>query len=169
MTYSPNNFITIEEQEEIKKIFCSDTISWYYNPTTILNNKRNRPQFTHRIYADGKVCSDHYSLIHKIFSKVIPEFQTHTLNRIKANLNLAHSNRKILPPHQDLSGGEGIVYIYYVEDSDGPTIIHENRFKKIKINPKQGRLVRFPATTLHSGNVPRKYERRTVINFVFEN
>lgn len=156
------------EQEYLKKVFCSDNISWYYNPTTILNSKLNRPQLTHSLYKNNQICSEYFSPVYEIFSKYIPEFQTHRLNRIKANLNFAHSNRKILPPHTDLSGGEGIVYIYYIEDSDGPTILYPSRFRKIKVNPEQGKLIRFPATTLHSGNVPRKYSRRSVINFVFE-
>lgn len=168
--YTGSEAVSIADRETLQGIFSSSTFQWYYNPTTItkdISPKVNRSQFTHSIYQDETVCSNLYSLIYDIFSYKIPEFKTHKLNRIKANLNIAHSNRKILPPHRDLSGGEGIVYIYYVDDSDGPTILYDG-WKKIKIEPKKGKLIRFPATMLHTGNVPRKYERRTVINFVFE-
>jgi len=165
--YHGSESVSIADRELLKDIFLSDTFPWYYNQTTISDNKINRSQFTHRIYQNDTVCSDHYSIIHEIFSYKIPEFHTHKLNRIKANLNIAHSNRKILPPHRDLSGSEGVVYIYYVDDSDGHTILYDG-WKKIKVEPRKGKLIRFPASMLHTGNVPKKYDRRTVINFVFE-
>lgn len=165
--YSGAESVSISDREKLKRIFSSDTFDWYYNPTTILDNKVNRSQFTHRIFQNETACSRHYPLIHEIFSPKIPEFKTHKLNRIKANLNIAHANKKILPPHTDLGGGEGIVYIYYVDDSDGPTILYDG-WKRIKVEPKKGKLLRFPATMLHTANVPRKYDTRIVINFVFE-
>jgi hypothetical protein len=165
--YTGSEAISIADRNTLEDIFTSDLFPWYYNPTTIGDNKINRSQFTHRIYLDDTVCSDHYSLIHDIFSRKIPEFETHKLTRIKANLNIAHSNRRTLPPHRDLDGKEGVIYIYYVNDSDGSTILYDER-KKIKVYPKKGKLIRFPATTWHTGNVPRKNDRRIVINFVFE-
>lgn len=158
--------ISISDREILYKEFTSDTFNWFYSPTTIINDKSNRSQFNHVIYHRDAAWSDKFDLVYNIFSHKIPEFKTHKLHRIKANLNVAHSNRKILPPHQDLGGREGVVYIYYVNDSDGPTTLHDG-WRRIKIKPEKGKLIRFPATTWHTGNVPRKYDTRVVINFVF--
>ena len=71
-------------------------------------------------------------------------------------------------PHIDDHTSKGSVsYIYYVHDSDGPTRIYENWWRTIKVNPKQGRLLRFASDTRHSGNIPYKFETSTVINFVW--
>ena len=48
-----------------------------------------------------------------------------------------------------------------------PTTFYDG-WRKRKVNPKQGRLVRFPSDTTHSTNVPFKYEKRIVLNIVFE-
>ena len=75
---------------------------------------------------------------------------------------------------------KSITYLYYINDSDGPTIIYNKRgqkydtpkppwwWKKTKVLPKQGRLVRFHSDSVHSGNVPYKYDSRTVLNLIFE-
>ena len=151
----------------LEETFTSNDFDWHYSPFTITDSKVNRSQFSHILYHPESGYSDYYSLIHNIFSHEIPEFKTHRLNRIKSNLNVAHSNRRILPPHRDLGGKDGIIYIYYVNDSDGPTTLHDG-WKRIKIEPKKGKLIRFPATTWHTGNVPRKHDTRIIINFVFD-
>jgi len=74
----------------------------------------------------------------------------------------------LIRPHTDMHGKSGIVYIYYPETSDGATRFYLNRFNIKKVNPIQGRLVKFDATIPHTGDVPVKHERRTCINFVFE-
>jgi len=76
-------------------------------------------------------------------------------------------DKSILMPHRDLDGNDGIIYLYYVEDSDGPTTFYPENKKVISVNPVRGRLVKFPATLYHSANVPRKYDSRIVINLVF--
>jgi len=161
---------------------------WYYNKTTIHYNEdtlnfphkskvpkifrkfsptKNKPQFTHTLFRDGEIKSDYYNDAVNIFSGIIPEFKTMSLARMKANLTYPHKDRSILMPHRDLDGEDGIIYIYYVDDADGPTTFYHENGKVDKVDPVGGRLVRFPATLYHSANVPKKYDRRTVINIVF--
>ena len=52
-----------------------------------------------------------------------------------------------------------LALLYYVNDSDGDTIIYENKKTlKIKktIKPKQGRIVIFDGSYWHSGSQPKK-------------
>lgn len=170
----------------ISAILNNSHFPWFYNKTTIHYNEdtlnfskktqgifrkfsssKNKPQFTHTFFRDDEIKSDYYNDIINCFSGIIPELTTNTLLRIKANLTHPYRDKSILMPHRDLDGNDGIIYLYYVEDSDGPTTFYPENKKVISVNPVRGRLVKFPATLYHSANVPRKYDSRIVINLVF--
>lgn len=58
--------------------------------------------------------------------------------------------------------------IYYVNDSDGNTVIFNNRLKARKvIEPKKGRIVLFHGHHFHAGQPPIKSSKRVVINYNF--
>lgn len=163
-----NDYLPEEQQKIIKNIITDYQIPWYYHKTTAFdeNTKNQKPQMCHYLYNDGNICSPHYYDIMNQF--YIPEFSTHRLNRIKFNLNFPHHNRKLIKPHLDLVSGRGVSYLYYPITSDGPTFVWHNRWKKQKIHPIQGRIIRIPGNMYHTGNIPYKYERRIVMNIVFE-
>lgn len=150
----------------LQQTFGSVYFPWFYNPQTITNNDRH--QFVHTLYNENKINSSHYDIVRNLFDQYVPEFETHKLVRIKLNLNTPYKNNDILPPHKDIPF-PGIVYIYYVYDSDGNTLFYDNAGNQTKsIEPKAGKLIKFPAHTLHSGQTPYESERKIVINFVFE-
>lgn len=182
-----DNFIPENNQMIVGGVLRDLYFPWYYNTTTIkytensldFNKKylkwwqrkfpinNNKPQFTHTFYKNGEIKSNYFEIIKNSFFDYIPEFQTHNLDRIKANLTYPYRDRSILMPHRDLDGKDGVIYLYYVEDSDGPTIVFDENGKMQKIHPKQGRVLKMSALTYHSSNVPNKYEKRVVINIVF--
>jgi hypothetical protein len=83
-------------------------------------------------------------------------------------LQLPSSNTsKILLPHTDQQDPH-LVFLYYVNDSDGDTVFYEqDRKTEIKrVSPKKGRAVIFDGLIPHSGSTPTKNERLTInINF----
>ena len=113
--------------------------------------------------------------------KELPEFKTHNLIRGKINITLPYKKRYHLSPHIDFPHPDAVSYLYYVEDTDGPTVIWNKKYdkfiednpspswwlKKTKVHPQQGRLVKFSANMLHSGNVPYNYNSRTVLSLLF--
>lgn len=167
----------------IKSMLCGDNtyFPWYYNETTIGNHYKDKHQWTHGLCRDGEITSPYYEQIKLHISPFIPEYLTHKLLRCKVNLNTPYKRKEAILRHidenqktlnssyigKDSNIENAVSYVYYVNDSDGPTRIFKNWWKTLKIHPKQGRLVRFPSTTSHSGNVPYKFESRIVINFVF--
>ena len=169
-------------QESIKNILLLPDFPWYYRDTTTVDvhPSKNKHHFVHSLWyndmsrhsslgAGDSRCyhkSNHFDNVMRFFS--FPEFETHRLNRVQFNLNTPYKRRYIDNiKHKDmLPGLGGVTYLYYPIDSDGPTTFYDG-WRKRRVNPKQGRLVRFPSDTTHSTNVPFKYEKRIVLNIVF--
>jgi hypothetical protein len=162
-----DNYISKVNQESIKKIVTDYCFPWYWNPTTAgnLKTKNQKYQFTHTLFTDGKIISDYFNSICSCLN--YPEFNTHQLVRIKLNLNVPYKNNKIVAPHIDTDIKGAISYIYYCIDSDGPTTLYENWWKKRKVIPKQGRVVRLKSSMYHTGATPKKSDRRIIINTIF--
>ena len=145
---------------------------WFYRPTTIREKQYNKHQFIHTCYENDHKHKN-YDIVMGFFSS-LPEFQTHTLHRVQFNLNTPYKRRYIDNlKHVDLVERDhtptkgGITYLYYPIDSDGPTTFFE-KWRKYKVHPKKGTLVKFASDTPHSPNVPFKYEKRIVLNIVFQ-
>jgi len=103
------------------------------------------------------------------------------LQRIKINFNPQVKNKfyeKCMHPHCDMNKG-GFTAIYYVNDSDGDTLIFKEKTMdpflngeelsiKKRIKNKKGRFVMFNQDYLHTGMFPIKSDYRIVINFNFK-
>lgn len=104
------------------------------------------------------------------------------LMRMKSNV--LQNNKKGLfghihhTPHIDCAESDrftNISCIYYVNDSDGPTVLYNeysaDNPKKLtvfkKIPPKKGRLLAFHSNRYHTSSSPRRSQYRNIINMVF--
>ena len=168
------NVITNTQILSLERLVSDESFPWYYSSITLGNGeKKDKGQLVHMLYEEGKVKDNYSKLILQFFGR-LPEFQTHNFIRAKINLTTPYKNSKEYP-HIDLEtpndrlkkSHHSISYLYYFHDSDGPTFFYPNWWKKIKVHPKRGKLVRFPSNLKHSGNNPTKYERRTVMSLVF--
>jgi hypothetical protein len=107
--------------------------------------------------------------------------------RIKANLLVPQKGPTLQRPHADdmeLSSYDSTGYIgnrktllYYVNNSDGETIIYNEKYEgkpigkltvKQRITPVKGRAVLFDANQIHSACIPTEKKYRLIINSVFE-
>lgn len=106
--------------------------------------------------------------------------------RVKFNLMIDNKSikNKTNTPHVDLTKkffdlnnyGADIkhfVLLCYINDSDGPTIIYNEKYPfknfkelsiKEKINPKAGRAIFFEGDQYHSSSFPSEHNRRMVLN-----
>ena len=172
-----DDFIPKIDQQRIIEVL-DGWFPWTYNEHTIYEDNflNNKPQFIHSFCHEYK-----WEGNQKVFQFIkgimpFPEWDTHKLLRCKFNLNLPLHNKKIIPPHLDTKL-DGIIYLYYVNDSDGPTRLYPKmksfndfRYQKYfpqKIYPKQGRLIKMSTKVWHTSDIPRKSNRRIVGNFVF--
>ena len=190
------NIISKSYQDLIEKELNSNNFPYYFNDS-INNNYKNF------IYTDKRI-TDAYGLSHTIFNcetksinsnyyfLVLPilftleekiNIEIKEIKRIRVRRTTQHPQhtlKKFNPPHVDLSEDEPYYsLVYYVEDSDGDTILFNEEYKGnvtfksddvqilLRIPPKKGKALFFKGKTYHSGNCPVNYIKRTVINFDF--
>ena len=103
----------------------------------------------------------------------IPEYQK--LRRIKINLlPKTHNKYKYHTPHVDCTSPHWTL-IYYVNDSDGPTYLFNEKYNGLKqklsinqsIEPEEGKFILFDGLYYHASSSPINHDWRSVINVNF--
>lgn len=181
-----DNIISKQEQEYLKNIFYSNQFPWFYTPditSSSLNKKQNRPALSHIFMENGNVNSNYYNIVKKISDNVNKKIKKkliphHIRSFLQLSLNKNLIGKSLDTPHIDMKGSH-LVYLYYVNDCDGDTIIYDyvsngaytldtTYYKNIKIKkritPKQGIVVIFDGMTWHTAEQPTK-GTRCIINF----
>ncbi len=187
-----DNFIPIDYQQHIETVMTGPEFSWVFNKNMVsgddvfLNNENNHAGFNHYFFEHQKTQSNwfqlFYPLVLSITSKV--EIPFNMLIRMRANLTLPAPESKLdwHMPHID-SFMPHYNAIYYVNDSDGDTVIFNetnddydsgqgdinaiknNKFTiKHRVQPRRGKLVVFPGKFYHSSSPVRSHKYRCVIN-----
>lgn len=138
---------------------------------------------------------DYFSLVSSVLSLLLIKFglsfSFYDLERIKVNFGLRqplYPKDSHGPPHVD--GGSKWTMIYYINDSDGDTILFNenvsffNQYEDsgyidygrlvpkeytilTRVQPKQGRILLFKGDQYHAGNPPIKNLSRGIINYCF--
>lgn len=172
--------VPLATQLEIERLFTSATIPWTMvapgeenNSFSISTDKSiDYIQFVNAVYyGEFNVVSDTFPAFVPILSAI--PIKIKQLLRIKANITLSNPNRPADSygmPHTDFTQriNKLITCIYYVNDSDGDTVmfslVGNKLLEKHRISPKRGRLVIFPGMMYHAGNCPTGNSPRAVIN-----
>ena len=188
--YVIDDFIDTEYQEDIRNILMGDyqyrkkDFPWYYTEDV---TGANDPDSQHRtaLGHDYVVMDDEdnptgerISIFHYLFlpmlKNVCREMKIKNINVLQGRsflqfpLNL--KDRTVDTPHIDLHYREHLVALYYVCNSDGDTIIYNEREKlktytiKEKVTPKQGRMVLFDGSLYHTAEQPLN-NVRCVVNY----
>jgi|TARA_B100000085_G_C18491447_1_gene491468 hypothetical protein len=118
----------------------------------------------------------HINLVKQLNDKVKDYFNFKQVIRSRLDMTTYRGDNEIIfGPHIDCDR-EHMTSIFYVTDSDAPTIIYnEKRFcgdvpkdmiltEKQRVMPKQNRLVVFPGNHIHTGMCPIKYPMRILVN-----
>ena len=188
--YVIDDFIDAEYQKDIKNILMGDyqyrekDFPWYYTEDV---TGAGDPDSQHRtaLGHDYVVMDDEdnptgerISIFHYLFlpmlKNVCREMKIKNINVLQGRsflqfpLNLKH--RTVDTPHVDLHRRKHFVALYYVCNSDGDTIIYNEREKlktytiKEKVTPKQGRMVLFDGSLMHTAEQPLN-NARCVVNY----
>ena len=187
------NFLPQKLADSIENTMAASKLDaffpWFYNPQTVLaeyamykgENAIDTFQFVHMMYnsADNSASSYHSEIAIPIVWFIENHgISVNNLYRVKANLmtRQPYDSQNFNTPHTDLTTN-GMVGLYYVNDSDGDTVFFEERYKKDyvydkltianKVTPKKNTMVFFDATQFHASTPPVENDYRCVINFVF--
>lgn len=189
-----NNMFSKEQQGAIETTALR--IPWFYQDNTCdfsyissypktLENVTETPFFVNMLYDEFRPQSEYF----KYFTHIVGALEQRTgksymnrLFRMKANLytkQVGYPLGHFHTPHVDVYDektdtiGEGEIFLYYVDDSDGETFFFKERFPSStlsiqdSIKPKRGKGVLFDLQTQHASSPPKIHDKRITLNFVF--
>ena len=182
-----DDFISLEYQEKIKLelLGLDNAFPWNYSEDVTGAgdyDSQHRPALGHQYVGidDDNDTSEIMSVYHHLFVPMLSKAcqhlkmpQTEVLQgRSFLQFPLVNIDTSVVDtPHIDLDEGwEHIVVLYYVIDSDGDTIIYNERTEspsyteKQRVSPKQGRVVIFEGGQYHTAAQPTK-GTRCIVNY----
>lgn len=193
--YEIENIIPIDYQNHIEKLMLGSNFPWYYNPSLVspdqefLQRADNHQGFNHFFLEQGKPSAYFESLYPLALSITShPCIVSNNLVRMRANLTLnsAGSSLQHHLPHIDMWSPHWVA-IYYVNDSDGDTVIFNetnddydsgpsdvnkilsgNFTIKRRVTPKKGKVLIFEGKYYHTSSWPTVNKCRSVININLE-
>ena len=178
-----DNIIDPDYQEQIKSILLGEInykdyeFPWYYTKDVTKSDSQDsqkRPAFTHGyVKLSGIVISEFHDIFLNLIKVCCHRLQMTTVDVIQGRsflqLPLTTKKGKVDTPHID-TDDKHFVMLYYVVDSDGDTIIYNEKVEseeytiKKSVTPKQGRVVLFDGGLYHTAEQPTK-DIRCVVNY----
>ena len=181
-----DDFISLEYQEKIKQdlLGLDNDFPWLYSEDVTGAgdyDSQHRPAMSHQyVYINDDDVSEIESVFHHLFTPMIskacqylkiPEAEV-LQGRSFLQFPLANVDTSVVDtPHIDIDeGDEHTVVLYYVIDSDGDTIIYNEReesstyTEKQRVTPKQGRVVIFDGRQYHTAQQPSN-GTRCIVNY----
>ena len=178
--YVFDDIVDKETQKQISQILF-DKVRWQFIPdVTKPDNVQQRPGFNYRFITNGENVYEYHTDMCKIIDaacdKIHFDRKECLQGRSFLQLPLNLKDRSIDAPHVD-ADLDHIVVLYYVNDSDGDTVIYENLFEgydkvpsmkdlkeKKRVTPKAGRVVIFNGKHWHTSCQP-EHNVRCVVNY----
>jgi hypothetical protein len=186
-----DNFLSLEQTLEISQALTKNNKDILWHALKSTSGIRQYPiikdsnltvsedkQYSHAASFNNTKMSD----IHDLGSNILHAFaKKHGIKikeilRIKANiLNKTDKQNHIHPPHVDMTKPH-LVFLYYVNDSDGDTVFFNEKYSSEKtpiltvnnsIAPKSGSAIVFDGLTYHASSSPINAEERIVLNINF--
>ena len=185
------NFLDEEEILRYSNIFNDQSVPWYFLESTVLKSYEQKDptvffdtqtmfdwfMFGHLAYGDMQQYSMLFNPMQEIFNKFCKKNNIFYRSIIRAKVNLVTKSNidKCQPAHVDFNFDHN-VFLYYVDNSDGDTIIYNETYsgrqmstvtEKNRISPKAGRAVNFNGLNFHSPTPPLNNNKRITINIVY--
>ena len=178
-----DDIIDLDYQEQIKSILLGEInykdyeFPWYYTKDVTKSDSQDsqkRPAFTHGyVKLSGIVISEFHDIFLNLIKVCCHRLQMTEVDVIQGRsflqLPLTTKKGKVDTPHID-TDDKHFVMLYYVCDSDGDTIIYNEKVEskeytiKKSVTPKQGRVVLFDGGLYHTAEQPTK-DSRCVVNY----
>ena len=178
--YIFDNIINTKAQKDIQDIIFNKIRWQFISDVTKPDNKQQRPGFIYNFITDKQNVyewhTDMTTIVNAACDKINFKRKDCLQGRSFLQLPLNLKDRRIDAPHVD-ADIDHLVILYYVNDSDGDTVIYENTFKgydkvpvfkdlkeKQRVTPKAGRVVMFNGKHWHTSCQP-EHNVRCIINY----
>jgi hypothetical protein len=169
----------IQDKDKIKQIFdiCdSNFFPYYWNENQIDSDLTLKQYggFTHIFYSDNKINSPLYDIFYNVILDIAEKenITIKLLHRLQANLSLNINIDDVQfknSIHQDMDLPNYKTILYYINDSDGDTVIYDNNKNVIdSILPFSGNYIIFDSMTFHRSTIPKNSKKRMVVNCIIE-
>lgn len=181
------NILSEAEYNQLHDAITSFKFDWHYLPGTVPPEVKQvvsesnsfdlyeSGQFIHLLY-DQQPLSPYWNLVEPIIHSLNKEVVE--IGRIKANLLTQNNSGKAIVncPHVDRDREGWHSMIYYVNDSDGDTVMFNKKgnqgFDNLQIldtaTPKKNTAVLFESDWYHTSTNPVDNSRRIVLNFILK-
>tara|TARA_Y100001938_G_scaffold127964_1_gene181317 strand:- start:47 stop:649 length:603 start_codon:yes stop_codon:yes gene_type:complete len=187
--YVFDDVIDNDYQNKIKnKLIGEERFPWYYIEDVSSGDSKNQKRggFTHGYVNEYGVESEYHYLFLELIKKSCSKINVKEVNAIlgRSFLQLPSNIKRddVDTPHTDIPV-DHFVMLYYVCDSDGDTIIYNEKCNNLdefddnvnvvkekvfsiqkKVTPKQGRVVLFNGKLYHTAEQPN-HNIRCVVNY----
>jgi hypothetical protein len=153
------NVLTKSQLDKIIYYLNDNTTPWYWMKTMVIGEKQH-PFFSHSAYNNCLPVSPLFDLL----SPVLKILKPVSILKIQVNLVLAKECNFNSGWHTDYLYKEGKTAIFYVNDTNGSTVL-KTKDGDIKNKGIKNSLLIFPMTTQHQMISQTFPEERIVINF----
>ena len=175
-----DNVISKKYQDHLEETFFGLDIPWRFN-NYLVDEGEGEVGFTHSLI-DPYQRSEYFNYVLPLLYEISEKSEIDVSNVLFARSFLQIPS---ITPHKsdlfhvDVTDVEHLVFLYYLNDSDGDTVIssekhnpsrprwhpRENNFEILeKVTPKKGRVVVFDGWLYHAAGVPKE-TKRCVLNF----
>jgi len=168
-----NDAISKSYQDLIEEVLTSEEFKWSYQPKITDNDNVNDSNsgFGVTLLRDNYK-SEYAGLLYPVLLEAFDKYQKDVIIknvfRIRAGMFVKNQTQGANMPHVDWDF-EHYTMLYYVNDSDGPTIIYDESANMVdKVEPVKGRALIFSGDTIHASSSPKEHNCRIAINYNFK-
>ena len=155
----------------------SHAFEWHWFDYSSYDDKDRIGQLVHPLFLEGKVVSKHY----EAFKSLLYFFEDRTgieiKNILKLKVNLkpqtnVYSEEEVdASIHKDMLEDDNYISIvYYINDSDGDTVVYDEDKKTIveSMTPSSGSCIYFNSNHWHKATPPKETSKRLIVNIVVQ-
>lgn len=189
--FSDSSFLSDEEVQWVQDSVFSSKFPWTFSPRILsLNDEHHKQfkitniseshgfQFVHAASGIEQPRSAYSETAFYVFDKFCEKngIGAEAVIRVKFNLTTQSLTDDRMAPHIDHQFGHK-TFLYYVNDSDGDTLIFNEQFghrgeereltEMHRSTPKAGKAILFNGSNYHTSLSPQKSRMRAVVNITF--
>ena len=172
------NLLDEDYAKAIRNLVDNNSFPWYFYDNIVSGKKNEVSGFIHMLFFNTEVESTGFDFFKPLIKTFVDKAKDYniivkSLHRIQINLMVSQdltNEKKTNNKHVDMNKecpGKFISFIYYIDDSDGDTIVYDDNNNEIeRVTPKRNACLFFNSKNLHEGTPPIKSKKRMVINCI---